>query len=462
VSEVLVKTARFHLRRLTTDDVTERYVSWLHDDVASRYIEAARNQNDAASLKAYVAEQRNREDVLFLGIFEPASGSHIGNIKFQSIDPTTGFAEVGILIGEKSWWGKGVAVEVMDACAGWLQLHRSVHWIRLGVLSSHEAAIRAYRKAGFTVTDKGDSDASGVSVLTMVRDQRRISRLALGTAQFGQIYGIANRNGMMPIEEAATTVACAREAGFDTLDTAIAYGESERRLGEIGVGDWRVVSKLPPLPKEYGDVDAWVRTSVMGSLARLGLHQLWGILLHHPSDLLGPQGVDIYDALTSLKKEGLVKAIGVSIYGPDELEPLCSAFPLDLVQAPYNVVDQRIVTSGWLARLGDAGVSVHARSAFLQGLLLMPRDQRPNWASRWDSLWNCWHNWLDEQGISALEACLGFTLANRQFERVIVGVDSLPQLEEILAATGRATAIPPETLATEDLDLINPSRWSRN
>jgi hypothetical protein len=125
-------------------------------------------------------------------------------------------------------------------------------------------------------------------------------------------------------------------------------------------------------------------------------------------------------------------------------------------------MDHRIVTSGWLARLGDAGVSVHARSAFLQGLLLMLRDQRPNWASRWDSLWNCWHNWLDEQGISALEACLGFTLANRQFERVIVGVDSLPQLEEILAATGRATAIPPETLATEDLDLINPSRWSRN
>jgi hypothetical protein len=267
---------------------------------------------------------------------------------------------------------------------------------------------------------------------------------------------------MMPIEEAATIVACAREAGFDTLDTAIAYGESERRLGEIGVGDWRVVSKLPPLPDEYGDVDAWVRTSVMESLARLGLQQIWGILLHHPSDLLGPQGVEIYDALTSLKKEGLVKAIGVSIYGPDELEPLWSAFPLDLVQAPYNVMDHRIVTSGWLARLGDAGVSVHARSAFLQGLLLMLRDQRPNWASRWDSLWNCWHNWLDEQGISALEACLGFTLANRQFERVIVGVDSLPQLEEILAATGRATAIPPETLATEDLDLINPSRWSRN
>src|SRR4051812_7806276 len=89
-----------------------------------------------------------------------------------------------------------------------------------------------------------------------------LNRLALGTVQFGSRYGIANRSGQTTRDEAAAILAAAYAAGIRTLDTAIAYGDSERLLGEIGVADWRVVSKLPALPPECSDIDAWVRESV--------------------------------------------------------------------------------------------------------------------------------------------------------------------------------------------------------
>ena len=294
-----------------------------------------------------------------------------------------------------------------------------------------------------------------------VRTDLSNQRLALGTVQFGLPYGVANQSCMVTFEEATAIVRRAREAGVDTLDTAIAYGESEQRLGQIGVREWKVVSKLPAVQEDQEDVVSWVRTAVAGSLGRLGLQCLHGILLHRPSDLLGPHGVELYQALLSLKEEGLVEAIGVSLYGPDELEALWGGFTFDLVQTPYNVLDHRIVTSGWLSRLWDAGVTVHARSAFLQGLLLMPRTALPEWSRRWDGLWDCWYDWLDSEDLPALEACLGFALAEPRLERVVVGVDNLQQFNELLSGVEGTTSIPPKALTTEDLDLIDPSRWAK-
>jgi aryl-alcohol dehydrogenase-like predicted oxidoreductase len=105
---------------------------------------------------------------------------------------------------------------------------------------------------------------------------------------------------------------------------------------------------------------------------------------------------------------------------------------------------------------------VHARSLFLQGLLLMPAESRPATFRRWQPLWNLWHTWLDEQELTALQACLGFALAQGEFNHFVVGVDSVQHLTEIAACAGARTAMAPDALASEDVDLVNPSRWSMN
>jgi aryl-alcohol dehydrogenase-like predicted oxidoreductase len=286
-------------------------------------------------------------------------------------------------------------------------------------------------------------------------------RLALGTVQFGLPYGVANHGGQVSLEEARGILALASERGLDTLDTAIAYGNSETQLGSIGVRHWRVVTKLPAMTSDVRDIESWVRTNVANSLKRLNVERLYGLLLHRSNDcLLGGRGAELLSTMNSLKQEGVVGKIGVSIYDPDELDALGNRVALDLVQAPFNVLDQRLKASGWLTRLKRWGAEVHIRSVFLQGLLLMKPENRPPKFSRWSTLWQEWDGWLAAAHLTPVKACVGFALAQNEIDRVVVGVDSVAQLSELMDIAEPCEAVPPVRLSTEDIDLLNPSRWS--
>lgn len=284
-------------------------------------------------------------------------------------------------------------------------------------------------------------------------------RLALGTAQFGLPYGVANQVGRISRREAERILDYAWSAGLETLDTAIAYGDSEQRLGQIGIERWHVVSKLPAVPESCTDVAGWVEGSVTASLNRLKIKKLRGLLLHRPRQLLRASGHALYAALDALKTQGVVEKIGVSIYDPEELSALWPHFRLDLTQVPFNILDRRFATTGWLVRLKRAGIEVHARSVFLQGLLLMDSANRPSYFQPWQSLWDQWHGWLAENKTSPLYTCLRYALTHPAIDRVIIGVDSLKHLQDNLAVAEETGIEPPAYLQSTDRDLINPSRW---
>ena len=286
-------------------------------------------------------------------------------------------------------------------------------------------------------------------------------KLALGTAQFGLSYGIANKSGRVGFDEAKRILRDAACKGIDMLDTAIAYGDSEQVLGKIGVADWHVVSKIPALPAECTDVASWVEQTVQGSIDRLGVGQLYAVLLHRPSELFEAHGKQLFDALKHVKERGYARKIGVSVYVPDELEPLFDHFSFDLVQAPLNILDRRLIESGWTQRLKLMSVELHTRSVFLQGLLLMPTSNRPAKFDRWQHIWREWERWLQELGISPLEACLRYVLSVDEVDRAVIGVDSVKHLCEILEVTGGVLPNLPRWQRPIDADLINPSRWNK-
>jgi aryl-alcohol dehydrogenase-like predicted oxidoreductase len=283
-------------------------------------------------------------------------------------------------------------------------------------------------------------------------------KLALGTAQFGLAYGIASPQPQIAYAESKDIVGYASSHGMTMLDTAMGYGESEARLGEIGVHAWKVISKLPEVPAGE-DAETWIINAVRSSLEKLKVASLYGLLLHRPAQLLGNRGSEIHAALQRLKAEGLVEKTGVSIYRPSELEGVFSVGEVDLVQSPLSVLDRRLITSGWLGRLADRGVEVHARSVFLQGLLLMSAAQRPEKFDRWSGLWARYHAWIAATGLSPLEACLAYVSAIPQVQQVVVGVNGLNHIKEILQAqTSRGPSWSPE-LATDDEELLNPLAW---
>ncbi len=283
-------------------------------------------------------------------------------------------------------------------------------------------------------------------------------KLALGTAQFGLPYGIASPQPQITYWESKSIIDYSASQGMNVLDTAMGYGNSEARLGEIGIDDWKVISKLPEVP-EVENIATWIVNAVKSSLEKLKVESLYGLLLHRPTQLLGDKGPEIHAALQCLKTDGLVQKTGVSIYGPSELESIFAVGEFDLVQSPLSVLDRRLITSGWLAKLADRGVEVHARSVFLQGLLLMSADQRPQKFDRWSGLWGRYHDWVAVSGLSQLEACLGYVSAIPQVQQVVVGVNGLNHIKEILQAETNPAPSWSTALATDDEELLNPLAW---
>lgn len=288
-----------------------------------------------------------------------------------------------------------------------------------------------------------------------------MSLLALGTAQLGLPYGIANRRGQVSPAEVRDIVDFARSVGLDLIDTAVSYGDSEVRLGQLGTESFKVVTKLPPCPESEADVSRWVHEEVRASLQRLRVGRLYGLLLHVPAQLLSPMGPLLCAALQEVQHQGLVEKIGISVCAPAELDTILPLLPSGIVQAPFNLIDRRLTETGWLERLHSDGVEIHIRSVFLQGLLLMPRQQIPWQFARWDPLWETWHQWLRKSGFSPLEACLGFVRSFPEVDRIVVGADSLVQLREVVSASQADIPESWPTIACSDSELINPSLWAR-
>ena len=163
-----IATERFLLRPLTEHDVNERYLAWMHDPDARKYITAAARTERLSDLKQYVRARVDREDVIFLGIFDRDNDLHIGNIKYEPVDSRLGYAVMGVLIGHAGYRGREVASEVIVASARWLHRYRSIEKIVLGVSKDNKAAIRAYERVGFIIAPTPYISVPMETALTMV------------------------------------------------------------------------------------------------------------------------------------------------------------------------------------------------------------------------------------------------------------------------------------------------------
>jgi aryl-alcohol dehydrogenase-like predicted oxidoreductase len=285
-------------------------------------------------------------------------------------------------------------------------------------------------------------------------------KFALGTAQFGLDYGIANRDGQVPLSEVQQILQTARSVGVDTLDTAAEYGESESCLGELGVDTFNVVTKLPAQIDKSKSIEEWVETCVHASLRRLNVSSVYGLLLHRSNQFLTKSGKDFINVINNLKASGLIKKFGVSIYDPSELDAVTQISMPDIVQAPLNVFDRRLITSGWLQKLHDRGTEVYSRSVFLQGLLLLPRNRIPHKFDRWSNLFSCWFDFLDANSLDPIKVCLESVMDHR-VNYSIVGVNSEKQLEQVFLIYQQIKKPSLFDMECNDLNLIDPANWSK-
>lgn len=291
-----------------------------------------------------------------------------------------------------------------------------------------------------------------------------IAKLGLGTVQFGLDYGVTNLRGRVSREEASRIVGDAIAAGIRVFDTAAAYGDSETILGQtLRHPEARIVTKLPALAGESIDTAAidGCRRIFEQSLKRLRRSNVDGLLLHRADDLAKPGGDRLARLLMDLKSAGLCRKIGVSVYDAAQIKAAQKPMPVELVQAPANLLDQRLLRDGSLQALKDAGCEVHVRSAFLQGLLIGLDGPLPAYFQRYAAMLDRVCAAAAAARLSTLELALGFLLEQPAVDHIVVGVTQAQELAAIFDAARRSKAMPGGLgkLACDDPGLINPSLW---
>jgi len=286
-------------------------------------------------------------------------------------------------------------------------------------------------------------------------------KLALGTANFGFPYGISNQLGQILPDSVADILQVAKHAGIGCLDTAVAYGKSQKVLGEIGVSGWRLVSKISSIELGCEDVSGYVNRQVEIILGDLQVSSIDTVLVHNAQDLIGENGDQIFSELQKFRQHKLISKIGVSIYGPTDLETISSRYPIEVVQAPLNVLDNRIERSGWLEKLSEHKIEVLTRSLFLQGLLISRELQKTPFFQPWYRALQQWNELSDAAGKSDLVNCVAHVKSFDQVSQIVVGVDSATQLGEVLDAFSSPARRVDGLDFEEDEVLINPSKWVR-
>lgn len=291
--------------------------------------------------------------------------------------------------------------------------------------------------------------------------------LALGTAQLGMPYGVANTGGQPDEAAARALVRTALDLGIRHFDTAQNYGRSERVLGAALAacpnGDGaRVTSKLAP---EVDPADAGaVVAAVKASHERLG-RRLEALLLHDE------QALDRWDqglerALRAALDTGLVEAVGVSVYAPERALQALSLPLLTRLQLPASVLDRRFERAGVFTAAARRGVRPVVRSIFLQGLLLLSPDRVPERLAEARPFVARFQDICAAHGLSRNAAALRFAREAWPEARLVFGAETLAQLRENVE--DHARPLEPEALEalrqafdTVPERIVNPSLWAK-
>jgi len=285
-----------------------------------------------------------------------------------------------------------------------------------------------------------------------------MSRIGLGTVQFGIDYGISNTAGQVPGSEVSAILAVAHESGIRVLDTAASYGTAEEALGRAmrPADHFDIVTKTLPLSQGLQEVESRARRS----LEYLGRKPADALLVHAAQDLVSPDGPRLWKLLQRLRDEGLFKRIGISAYVADKPIELARRYRPDLMQVPFSILDQRLKQNGELASLKELGIEIHVRSIFLQGLLLMDPKKLPPDLTHAGPALAATHARIAQAELTKIAAAVGFVLAQKEVDFAIVGVTSRAELSEIVTASvADLGELDGSACAIDDPLTLTPSHW---
>jgi aryl-alcohol dehydrogenase-like predicted oxidoreductase len=285
------------------------------------------------------------------------------------------------------------------------------------------------------------------------------NKLILGTVQFGLDYGINNSNGKMSEIDVFRILDFAHDNGIVYLDTAAAYGNAEDRIGRYLASkenrSFKIITKFDlkqnPTPIE----------SLESSLYRLNCDKVNTVMFHSFEDFNKSKPNDI-KALLKLKGKKFDR-LGISVYTNAEIKKICDSNFFDVVQLPYNLLDNNNLRGEHLALLQEKNIEVHTRSVFLQGLFFMNPSEIKGKLSPLSKYIEQINQIASKNSLDLAALALGYSLSNNKIDGVLIGVDSLIQFEHninLLSEKIKDNVFNEiDVIQVNELELLNPATW---
>ena len=168
------------------------------------------------------------------------------------------------------------------------------------------------------------------------------NKISLGTANLNNNYGLNRKTIQFSYKEIKKILKLSTENKIKNIDTAIRYGGVEKKLGKFNLNKFKVSSKLSPISLKCKNIEKKIFTEIEHSIKKLNVKNIEIIFLHDSNELIfGKRKFKIYDSLIKVKKKGLIKKIGVSVYSLVDLKKVLDNFKIDVVQVPYSLIDRR-------------------------------------------------------------------------------------------------------------------------
>ncbi len=285
------------------------------------------------------------------------------------------------------------------------------------------------------------------------------NKIILGTVQFGLDYGINNKDGKPSSLKISKILDYAKSQGIEYLDTAEAYGDSQTQIGKYHIDSdtkFKIITKysssITNLPESIID-------RVRNDISVLNVDSLYGYMFHSFNDFIAR--IDLFkDDLLFLKKNGELNKLGVSVYTNEEMNRVLEYECVDLIQLPFNLLDNYSQRGSLLRKAKEKGIEIHTRSSFLQGLFFKSLESIPKKLSPLLS----YMNELKKMNIDMNKLALSYVNQQKYIDKVLIGVDNIEQLISNIASLeyklSDANIEKINNLYVKERDLLNPTNWS--
>lgn len=257
-------------------------------------------------------------------------------------------------------------------------------------------------------------------------------KLIIGTANFGLKYGLSNDYKKLKNSNIKKILNYAKKNNLNFFDTSNMYGDAEEKLSLLSKNNFKIITKVKITKKNFVEIYDEILNQVKNSLKVLRKNKLYAVLIHNTIYLKNYQLNLAFKSLYKLKKRGLILKIGFSTYGDCKIQNLLGKHKLDIIQTSINALDQLALKPKLIKLYKKKKVEVHARSIFLQGLLLKKNIKLPlNIKSLWKKNMHKWFDLCMQKKTKPLVMALSIVL-NTNINKIIIGVDSIKQIDEIL------------------------------